>query len=220
VIQPPRGPALSAVIGDGKDRYLVGRSDGLTQTSVDLPIEDRTASRRHCELLKAHTPTGWMLRDLHSTNGTVVDGRRVDPDRPADLNHGSEVRIGDTLISVGLGRAPEGRPDPAAAPPRDLRTVMIPFGDGAAEAVARVALGGGAALPLPPLPPLPMAPAAPDPGRMLLVCQVDDAAATMTGIQGPLAQLNQIRLGEGDEVTIAVRNGALVVRTGATVPRR
>ncbi|MFJ6750124.1 MULTISPECIES: FHA domain-containing protein [unclassified Streptomyces] len=49
---------------------LIGRAPG-----VGLRLNHETVSRAHAELRRAGKV--WMLRDLGSTNGTVVNGRRV-----------------------------------------------------------------------------------------------------------------------------------------------
>jgi hypothetical protein len=49
---------------------LIGRAPG-----VGLRLNHETVSRAHAELRRAGQV--WMLRDLGSTNGTVVNGRRV-----------------------------------------------------------------------------------------------------------------------------------------------
>ncbi len=67
---------------------LIGRS------SEALPITDSTVSRRHAEL----TPDDgkWYLRDLDSSNGTFVNGRRIN-DR-VELTPGDQIRCGSTLL--------------------------------------------------------------------------------------------------------------------------
>src|SRR5436305_4540120 len=65
----------------GPDRGLEKVSDGQ-ELSVgsgagnDLVLGDTTVSRHHCTI--AATRTGFLLRDLGSTNGTVVGGLRVE----------------------------------------------------------------------------------------------------------------------------------------------
>jgi hypothetical protein len=71
-------------------RLLIGRS-----SSCQLVLADDTVSRRHAEL---RVEDGrWLLRDLGSSNGTWVNGRRVIEAevRPGDLLHlgGAEVRL-------------------------------------------------------------------------------------------------------------------------------
>ncbi len=69
---------------------LIGRS------SEALPLTDPTVSRRHAEL----TPDGdkWFLRDLDSSNGTFLNGRRL-VDRVA-LRPSDEVGCGSTLFFI------------------------------------------------------------------------------------------------------------------------
>ncbi len=71
---------------------LIGRS------SEALDTTDQTISRRHAEL----TPdTGkWYIRDLHSSNGTFVNGVRVTTERRL-LRPGDQVRTGATLFIFG-----------------------------------------------------------------------------------------------------------------------
>ena len=71
---------------------LVGRD------SRQLPLTDNTVSRRHCELLPADGGT-WIVRDLGSSNGTYVNGARVNI--RSTLKVGDQVRVGRTLMVFG-----------------------------------------------------------------------------------------------------------------------
>ena len=59
----------------------------------DLVLDDATVSRRHCEINL--TPEGYMIRDVGSTNGTYVQGVRI---QSAFLATGSEFQLGETRI--------------------------------------------------------------------------------------------------------------------------
>jgi pSer/pThr/pTyr-binding forkhead associated (FHA) protein len=75
------------------DRLVVGRG-----TDADLRINDPGVSRRHAELrLEAGDV---VVEDLGSTNGTLVDGERVDRRR---LHDGATVRVGHTDLVVRTG---------------------------------------------------------------------------------------------------------------------
>jgi hypothetical protein len=65
----------------------VGRNRDL-----ELPLPDLRLSRRHCQF--EHGPGGFLVRDLGSTNGTFVNGERLEGERP--LHHLDLVVIGDT----------------------------------------------------------------------------------------------------------------------------
>lgn len=60
-----------------------------------IVLADASVSSRHATIEPA--AQGWLVRDLGSTNGTFVDGRRVDG-RGLTLTDGSEVLVG----AVGL----------------------------------------------------------------------------------------------------------------------
>src|SRR5262245_33152442 len=79
----------------------------LGREECDITILDAELSRRHARV----RPVGDHLEieDLASTNGTWVDGSRIDG--VAQLNNGARVKIGETMLSVEL---PEPVVDPGA----------------------------------------------------------------------------------------------------------
>ena len=70
---------------------LIGRE------SRALPMSDNTVSRRHCELVPHDGQ--WILKDLGSSNGTYVNGLRVD--NTYALKLGDQIRVGKTLLVFG-----------------------------------------------------------------------------------------------------------------------
>jgi eukaryotic-like serine/threonine-protein kinase len=76
---------------DQHDTFLIGRSENA---HLYLP-EDRFFSRHHCLLEIA--PPRCFLRDLGSTNGTFVNGQRV---QEIFLNSGDRVQGGQTVLEV------------------------------------------------------------------------------------------------------------------------
>jgi pSer/pThr/pTyr-binding forkhead associated (FHA) protein len=65
----------------------VGRGDGN-----DIPLDDEFASTQHARLESRRD--GVWVEDVGSTNGTVVNGTRIDG--PRKLSPGDVIRIGDT----------------------------------------------------------------------------------------------------------------------------
>ena len=77
-------------------------SEGLTTfgrtTENDIVIRDDAVSRHHAEMLFNSDPATLSIRDLGSTNGTYVNGKRIKIS--VQLEHGDQVRIGKSLISI------------------------------------------------------------------------------------------------------------------------
>lgn len=97
---PPRRPRPQVVLEvNGTrhplvDRLVVGRG-----SEADLRINDPGVSRRHAEL-RLEEAGDLVVEDLGSTNGTLVEGQRVDRAR---LHDGATVRIGHTDLLVRVG---------------------------------------------------------------------------------------------------------------------
>ncbi|KAK9931046.1 hypothetical protein M0R45_018342 [Rubus argutus] len=74
----------------------------------NLPIKDSGISTNH---LTIDSESGkWVLRDLHSSNGTIVNDTKLPPNNPLDLNDGDEIKIGEyTSFSVKIDRHEESR---------------------------------------------------------------------------------------------------------------
>jgi two-component system, NtrC family, sensor kinase len=70
---------------------LIGRE------SRQLPITDNTVSRRHAELLP--DDGNWILKDMGSSNGSYVNGTRVN--NRYSLKLGDQIRVGRTLMVFG-----------------------------------------------------------------------------------------------------------------------
>jgi eukaryotic-like serine/threonine-protein kinase len=73
------------------DTFLIGRSP---DAHLCLP-NDRYFSRNHC-LLEMNPPHSY-LRDLNSTNGTFLNGHRV---QDAFLKNGDRIQCGETILIV------------------------------------------------------------------------------------------------------------------------
>ena len=69
-------------------------------------IPDDICSRNHCEVFQ--TNEDWILRDLGSRNGTLIDGTRVTSDWK--LSDGEQVQIGEFFLTFTfeISKPPEG----------------------------------------------------------------------------------------------------------------
>ena len=91
------GPLAGQTI-DVEDEVVIGRED------TDLTIDDEELSRRHA-VVRRHA-SRLQVEDLGSTNGTYVDGTRIE--EPTVLGGGAEIRLGITTLVVE-GVLPAGR---------------------------------------------------------------------------------------------------------------
>ncbi len=92
--------------GNGNSAYLIVRDGNTWRDAIELSprqvntigraptnrvvIRDEICSRNHCEIFLSGS--AWTLRDLGSRNGTLVNGVRVEKDRPL---------VGGELIQIG-----------------------------------------------------------------------------------------------------------------------
>lgn len=75
------------------DKLTVGR-----RAKNDLVINDASVSQDHAELTKS--AAGWTVRDKGSSNGTFIDGAKVDE---AALSPGDVVSFGEVPATFGTG---------------------------------------------------------------------------------------------------------------------
>ncbi len=73
-----------------RDTFRIGKS-----SDSDLVLDDQTVSRAHCEIVRE--PRGYLLRDLGSTNGTLLDGAEI---REAFLKPGAIITVGKVELKV------------------------------------------------------------------------------------------------------------------------
>jgi hypothetical protein len=89
-VESPRKDSRVLLVSDDKrtvvtgDQFVIGRS-----RECDLVLDDPNVSRRHVELRR--DDDGWAVRDLGSTNGIKLNGRRS---RGGRLSPGDEITLG------------------------------------------------------------------------------------------------------------------------------
>ena len=86
---------------------IIGRKRG------DLLLDDALVSSTHAQILQRDS--GWMIQDLGSTNGTMVDGRLV---YESPLRPGAEITLGNTRLVLFLGLAESEEPNPSTRAPQ------------------------------------------------------------------------------------------------------
>jgi diguanylate cyclase (GGDEF)-like protein len=107
-------------VGDDALRYLIVLCGGIPgamlplatgpnwigrATDNSLQFPEHSVSRHHA-LIRLNPDGLITLTDLGSTNGTFLNGHRIDPDLPVPLSDGDRVRIGSVVVVKYV------RPDP------------------------------------------------------------------------------------------------------------
>ncbi|MEU9182995.1 FHA domain-containing protein [Streptomyces sp. NPDC048484] len=103
----PAAAQLRVVAGpDAGGVHLLhgGRIDIGRSADADVPLDDPDVSRLHCAVTVA-ADGHVSVADLGSTNGTVLDGRRVS-ERPVRFAPGALLRVGESALRL----APAGEP--------------------------------------------------------------------------------------------------------------
>lgn len=82
-----------------RDYVEVGRAD-----DVDIRIPRQDISRKHCLIF--YKKDRFYIRDLESTNGTFLNGHRID-EKP--LAHGDKIRLGEGIFQFVIEEKTGGR---------------------------------------------------------------------------------------------------------------
>ena len=113
---PDTGPlSVGLIIGEGARRrqlqvslvksIRLGRSDPIQNIFPEVDLTDDLAlefgvSREHARIFGRGRAI--MVEDMGSTNGTLLNGKRLDPYMPEPLKHGDQLQLGKLLIDVRL----------------------------------------------------------------------------------------------------------------------
>lgn len=94
--------------------FVIGRSQ-----NADVVIDDRSVSSRHALVRRVQS---WHeVTDLGSTNGTMLNGRRLAPNRPAELHPGDTLQVSESVfvyLAEGITDASEVTQALAVVSPR------------------------------------------------------------------------------------------------------
>uniref|UniRef100_A0A7S2Z5N9 FHA domain-containing protein n=1 Tax=Chloropicon laureae TaxID=464258 RepID=A0A7S2Z5N9_9CHLO len=101
VIEVVKGPSKGKVYRTGPNQQQL--SVGRTNKSL-IHVKSPGVSEKHAEVVWNENETSWCIRDVGSSNGTVVNGEQLEPEvlaRP--LKDGDRVKLGlqsELLIQV------------------------------------------------------------------------------------------------------------------------
>ncbi len=85
--------------------YTLGRSPSKSPKMIDLSEygDASEVSRKHVRLVV--TPTSCSLEDLSSTNGTWVNGQRLNQGERVPISGGEEIKLGNFTFHVAKGQS-------------------------------------------------------------------------------------------------------------------
>jgi hypothetical protein len=98
--QPGRRPPRALLVVEGR-RVLLPPTGGTVGRSrdCDVVLPDTGVSRRHAAIRPADD--GWVVEDLGTTNGVLLNGREVHGEHP--LHPGDRLGLGSTEIAFEVG---------------------------------------------------------------------------------------------------------------------
>jgi serine phosphatase RsbU (regulator of sigma subunit) len=106
---------------DGSE-MIVGRAP-----TAAIVIADARVSRQHARLVRRDDR--WWVEDLGARNRTLLNGAPVR--QPEPLRAGDRIEVGDAVLRVFSGAAPDAADDPATSTPRASTLGVAPHGHAA-----------------------------------------------------------------------------------------
>jgi adenylate cyclase len=90
---------LENLFNEPRDEVIIGRAREGLRIDIDL-TPDLRVSRPHARIFCKDG--GYWLEDLHSANGTTLDGEPVPPGQPVALRPRQSIGISDTILTVDI----------------------------------------------------------------------------------------------------------------------
>ncbi|MCR4649868.1 MAG: FHA domain-containing protein [Lachnospiraceae bacterium] len=90
-----------ALVGNNGERITIDKSEltvGKSSSNADYVISKPSVSRAHAKLI--YRDNSLFLKDLKSTNGTFINGEKLDPDKEYLLQKGMEVKFAGEIYKV------------------------------------------------------------------------------------------------------------------------
>lgn len=122
--------SASRTLSLGERELTLGREPG----PGGLQLEDGECSRQHAVISFDRRIQAHVVKDLGSSNGTYVDGQRVESLR---LGNGSVVRVGRSIFVYVAAALPPGSPLPLLQPGLSLSRALV---EGVADRAAKADL--------------------------------------------------------------------------------
>lgn len=100
VLHITSGPQADAEIPLLTPLVTIGRA--TRDATWDISLQDRAVSRPHCQIARQDDGQ-WVITDLGSVNGTLVNGLPLEAHQPHALADGTVITLGETTILFRMG---------------------------------------------------------------------------------------------------------------------
>jgi len=126
-------------LSSNKRELRIGRSK-----DNDIIVSDRWASRRHC--LIEISSNGYIIRDLNSRNGTIINGEILRNGNYKELKNGDVIRVGNARFKFSYNAFEPSTPSPVTPKgyiniSQTPITVLQKVGEGGMAEVFKVRIG-------------------------------------------------------------------------------
>jgi hypothetical protein len=89
-------PGTALLLVQGKRMVLTGQTMVVGRSrEADVVVDDPNISRKHAAVHRSGS--SWVIEDLGSTNGVLVNGRRIGAAQP--LNPGDRIELGTSVLT-------------------------------------------------------------------------------------------------------------------------
>jgi len=104
--EAPAAVAPPAVLVDHNGREFPLRigENSIGRESADVLLNDSAVSRKHASITVGESAI--EIEDLGSTNGTYVNGEKLEPNAPRDISTDDEIVLGQTVLRLKLPEEP------------------------------------------------------------------------------------------------------------------
>lgn len=116
VLQVVRGRSTTATLKLAPGVTTVGRHDDCL-----IRVKSSQVSRRHCEFFEVSGQLN--VRDLGSSNGTYVNGKRITGSK--EIKPGDELTVGSITLRVAAAGAPDSSPGSTPRPSKAGDTAIV-----------------------------------------------------------------------------------------------
>ncbi|MDH7481501.1 MAG: FHA domain-containing protein [Armatimonadota bacterium] len=97
----------------GREFFLHSGENAVGREAADILLEDPTVSRRHAII--TFDESGCWVEDIGSTNGTFVNGRKVEKGEKIQIGDGAELKFGGSVLILNLPQVAPGVAEEASA---------------------------------------------------------------------------------------------------------